>query len=72
MEDSFTILEKYINEKKLKVSAEGLCVMRSFQEGPKIYYQDYVTIEEVIANLRSEVLHNYNFYSEISSMKSIF
>ena len=47
--------------------ADGLCVMRSFQEGLKICYQDDVTIEEVIAKLRSEVLHNYNFYSEFSS-----
>ena len=65
MGDSFTILERYINEKKLgyiikKVSVDGLCVIRSFQEGLKICYQDNVTIEEVIANLRSEVLHNYN------------
>ena len=45
MEHSFTILERYVNEKKpgyiiKKVSAEGLCVIRSFQEGLKICYQD--------------------------------
>ena len=71
MEHSFTILERYINEKKpgyiiKKVSAEGLCVIRSFQEGLKICYQDDVTIEEVIAKLRSEVLHKYSFYSKFS------
>ena len=33
----------------------------------KICYQDDVTIEDVIAKLRSEVLHNYSFYSEFSS-----
>ena len=72
MEDSFTILERYINEKKpgyiiKKVSADGLCIIRSLQEDLKIFYQDDVTIEEVLAKLRSEVLHNYNFYSEFSS-----
>ena len=63
MEHSFTIRDRYINEKKpgyiiKKVSADGLCVISSFQEGLKICYQDDVTIEEVIAKLRSEVLHN--------------
>ena len=72
MEDSFPILERYINEKKpgyiiKKVSADGLCVIRSFQEGLEICYQDDVTIEEVIAKLRREVFHNYNFYSKFSS-----
>ena len=72
MENSFTILERYINEKKpsyiiKKVSTDGLYVIRSFQEGLEICYQDDVTIEEVIAKLRSEVLHNYNFYTEFSS-----
>ena len=72
MEDSFTILERYINEKKpgyiiKEVSADGLCLIRSFQEGLKICYQDDVTIEEVITKLRSEVLHNYNFCSDFSS-----
>ena len=43
------------------------CVIRSFQEGLKICYQDDVTIEEVIAKLRSKVLHDYNFYSKFSS-----
>ena len=33
----------------------------------KICYEDDVTIEDVIAKLRSEVLHNYSFYSEFSS-----
>ena len=71
MEHSFTILERYIAEKKpgyiiKKVSADGLCVIRSFQEGFKICYQDDVTIEKVVAKLRSEVLHNCNFYSEFS------
>ena len=72
MEDLFTILEGYINEKKpgyiiKKGSADGLCVIRSFEEGLKICYQDDITIEEVIAKLRSEVLPNYNFYSKFSS-----
>ena len=72
MEDSFTILERYINEKKpgyiiKEVSADGLYLIRSFQEGLKICYQDDVTIEEVITKLRSEVLHNYNFCSDFSS-----
>ena len=72
MEHSFTTLERCINEKKpgyiiKKVSADGLYAMRSFQEGLKICYQDDVTIEDVIAKLRNEVLHNYNFYSEFSS-----
>ena len=71
MEHSFTILERYIAEKKpgyiiKKVSADGLCVIRSFQEGFKICYQDDVTIGKVVAKLRSEVLHNCNFYSEFS------
>ena len=68
MEDSFMIHERYINEKKpgciiQNVRADGLCVIRSFQEGLKICYQNDVTI----AKLRNEVLHNYNFYSEFSS-----
>ena len=72
MEDSLTTLERYVNEKKpryiiIQVSADGLCVIRSFQEGFKICYQDEVTIEEVITKLRTEVLHNNNFYSEFSS-----
>ena len=72
MEHSFTILARYINEKKpryiiKKVNADGLCVIRSFQKGLEICYQDDVTIEEVIAKLRSEVFHSYNFYSEFSS-----
>ena len=50
-----------------KVRSGRLCVIRSFQEGLKICYQDDVTIEEVLAKLGSEVLHNYNFYSEFSS-----
>ena len=58
MEASFTIVERHINERKpgdiiKKVRANGLCVIRSFQEGLKIYYLDDVTIEEVIAKLRS-------------------
>ena len=62
----------YIIEKKpgyiiKNVSADGLHVIRSFQEGLKICSQDDVTIEEVIAKLRSEVLCNYNFYFEFSS-----
>ena len=53
MEDSLTTLERYVNEKTpryiiIQVSADGLCVIRSFQEGFKICYQDEVTIEEVI------------------------
>ena len=72
MEDLFTIPERYLNGKKpeyivKKVSADGLCVTRSFQEGLKIYYQNDVTIEEVIVNLRSEVLRNFKFRSEFSS-----
>ena len=51
MEDSLTTLERYVNEKTpryiiIQVSADGLCVIRSFQF--KICYQDEVTIEEVI------------------------
>ena len=46
---------------------DGLCVIRSFPEGLKICYQDGVTIKEVIAKLRSEVLHNYNFYFGFST-----
>ena len=61
MEDSFTILNRYINEEKpgyiiKKVSSDGMCVIRSFQEDLKNCYQDDVTIEEVIAKLKSEVL----------------
>ena len=74
MEDSFTILERFINEKKpryiiKKVSADGVCLIRSLQEGLTICHQDNVTVEEVIAKLRSEVLHNYNFYSKFESNK---
>ena len=71
MEDLFMLLERYINEKKLRyivkeVSADELCVTRSFQERFKICYLDDVTIEEVTVKLRSEVLHNYKLYSEFS------
>ena len=74
--DSFRILERYINEKKLgyvikKVSADGLCVIRFFQEGLQICYQGDVTIEELTAKLRSEALHNYNFYSEFSEFSEL-
>ena len=42
-------------------------MMRSFEEGVKICFQDDVTIGEVITKLRSEVLHNYKLYSKFSS-----
>ena len=53
---------RYLKDKQLRRNR----VMRSFQEGLKICCQDDVTVEEVIAKLRSEVLHSFSFYSEFS------
>ena len=53
---------RYLKDKLLRRNQ----VMRSFQEGLKICYQDDVTAEEVIAKLRSEVLHSFSFYFEFS------
>ena len=55
-----------------KISVDGLCKIRSFQEGLKICYLDDVLIEEVIVKLRSEVLLTTVSTSSFHLMKSTF
>ena len=52
-----------------KVLGDGFCVIRAFQEGLSICYNENHKLCDVKAALRSEILRNFDEYSAFSSDK---
>ena len=52
-----------------KVLADGFCVIRAFQEGLSICYKENDKLCDVKAALWSEILRNFDEYSEFSGDK---
>ena len=68
----FEKLEQYVQQQKpgaiiKEVNSDGLCVVRSFQEGLRLCYNMEVKLSDVLDGLRSEILNNHSFYAAFSS-----
>ena len=49
-----------------EVNADGLCVVRSFQESLRLCYNMEVKLSDVLIDLRSEILNNHSFHAAFS------
>ena len=68
----FEKLEQYVQQQKpsaiiKEVNSDGLCVVRSFQEGLRLCYNIEVKLSDVLDGLRSEILNNHSFYAAFFS-----
>ena len=55
-----------------KVLGDGFCVIRAFQEGLSICYNENHKLCDVKAALRSEILRNFDEYSAFLVIKSVY
>ena len=49
------------------ITGDGYCVIRSFQEALSFCYGKVESLDSLLVELRSEIMKNYDFYSEFST-----